>query len=561
MIKARTPSRLSSVPKAASPGGSAWKRHGVGVLASALLALCAALTLAAPVLAKAPPKLPSDRDLIDQYAAVEGAHLGEVLPGGPEKFIKLVESPKYSLTVHVYGKTYEAAANTECKYNSVENEATGCEITLYRAAHGDHNHNLRGTIAHEVFHVFEVRMSHGRAEFFNHGGWLIEGAATWVASALVEGDDGANFNWALYLHSPPTPLFSRVEEAVGFFGHMESSGINPWGRFKAMFEADSNTASYAAANVTKTFLDNEASVFFREKAWGDDWNATGKNVPSAKEVGLKVPAVSVTAKLHPKLLVKPYADGVYTLSLAAMPASMPVAEVVLLKGNMRLRSTDGDHVDALDEPQVLLCSDPKGCSCPGHNSDFQQFKTGDLAITGGVSGGEVEITARKPCEVLLPARSCEGLLPDFDVPVPAGIKAIVGQAPSAEVTHGNSSVSICLFLAKGIEMTNGEGESVFDGVIAASVEVQRYPSVASATEGFMRIPAFPKSLISHPDVGEEADLFTLSTPSAAGIEYAASAAVRVHNIVAQFTIFGTPGNTEASPAGALALLGAVTAKL
>ena len=542
---------------------SARLARALGRLAIALPALCAALVLAsAPALAKAPPpKLPSDRDLVDEYAAVEGAHLAEALPGGPETFIKVVDSPQYSLTVHVYGRTYAAAANTECKYTSFENEATSCEITVYRAAHREANHFLRGTIAHEVFHVFEARMSHGRPEFFAHGGWLIEGAATWAESDLVEGDDGADVNWRLYLRSPATPLFSRVEEAVGFFGHMESSGINPWGRFKAMFEASSNAASYDAAGVSKTFLDNEASVFFRERAFGDDWNATGKNVPSAKEVGLKIPGVGVTGKSHPKLVVKPYADGVYTLSIAALPASTPVAEVVLLKGSMRLRSTDGEHVNALDEPQVLLCSDPKGCSCPGHHSDFQQFKTGDLALTGGVSGGEVEITPRKPCEVLLPQRSCEGLLPGFDVPLPQGIKAVVGQAPSAEVTNGSSSISICLFLAKGSETTNAAGESVFDGVIAASVSVQRYPSVPAATEGFKRIPPFPKFLISHPAIGEEADLFTSSGDNGEGIEYSASAAVRVENVVAQFTIFSTPGNIEANPASATSLLAAVASKL
>ncbi len=67
--------------------------------------------------------------------------------------------------------------------------------------------------------------------------------------------------------------------------------------------------------------------------------------------------------------------------------------------------------------------------------------------------------------------------------------------------------------------------------------------------------------ISHPAVGEQADLLTSSTAGAEGIEYAAGAAVRVHDVVARFTIFGTPGNLGANPANALALPGAVTRKL
>jgi hypothetical protein len=536
--------------------------RAVKVVLGVLIVLVSVALCASPVLAKSPPKLPSDRDLVDEYAAVEGAELGEVLPGGPEAFITVINSPKYNLIVHAYGKTYPAAANTECGYDSSEDEPVHCRITVYREAYKDNNEYIRGVVAHEVFHVFEARMSGSEGHFDSEPGWLVEGAAVWVESVLVERDPNAHELWRNYLLSPQAPLFSRVYDAVGFFGHMESTELSPWKRFKAMFKATGSQAAYTAAiGTSKPFLDSEASVFFRASAFGAEWNAQGRNVPTAKEVGFKPTAVSVTAKTHPKLAVKPYADGAYHLSIAGLPAATPVAELVVVEGNVRLRSTGGGDVDATDPTQLLLCSDPKGCSCPGRPSHFEQFNTGDLAITGGTTGGEVQITPRKPCEVLLPGRSCEGLLPGFDVPVHETIKNVIGQAPSAESNRGASAISICLFLAKGHETVNAEGEETFDGVIAASVSVQRFPSITLATENFQRIQDFPKFLISHPKLGEEADLFTGETNEVAGIEYASLGAVRVHNVIAQFVIFGTPGNTEADPQASLALLSVVASEI
>ncbi len=69
-------------------------------VAAAVASLAVAISLAlgaAPALAGPSPYLSKDRTMIDAYAAVEGAKLGVVLPGGPEHFIALQESPKSSI--------------------------------------------------------------------------------------------------------------------------------------------------------------------------------------------------------------------------------------------------------------------------------------------------------------------------------------------------------------------------------------------------------------------------------------------------------------------------------
>ena len=52
-------------------------------------------------------------------------------------------------------------------------------ITIYGIARSKGEAVLRGTIAHEVFHVYEARMSGSEATTDAHEGWLVEGAATW----------------------------------------------------------------------------------------------------------------------------------------------------------------------------------------------------------------------------------------------------------------------------------------------------------------------------------------------------------------------------------------------
>src|ERR1019366_7003370 len=103
---------------------------------------------------------------------------------------------------------------------------------VYRISHSESESSLRGVIAHEVFHVYEGRMSGSEATNISHPGWLMEGAATWVESELVPNDRIARQDWGEYLSTPATELPARSYDGVGFFGHMVASHINPWTRFK-----------------------------------------------------------------------------------------------------------------------------------------------------------------------------------------------------------------------------------------------------------------------------------------------------------------------------------------
>lgn len=524
-----------------------------GVLGG-LAALIAIALPASPALAKPSSYLAKDRSLVYDYVAIEGAKVGVVLPGGPERFIEVKESSKSLLPT----PTGPALGLTDCRdaSNGQVGPATKCVIEFAVLPHK--NGELRETVAHEVFHVFQAIMSGTIENFIGEPrkDWLIEGSAMWVESDLVSKDRGARNEWKRYLRAPSTPLFSRSYSAIGFFGHMASTGLSPWPRFKAIFAATSSAAAYAAAvGGDPQFLDSEASVFFREPKFGALWDQEGPNVPTRTEVGFKPTAVSVTkASAAQTLIVKPYAEGPYELSIKGLPPEESVVELQVVSGYVRLHSIEGGRVTEIVNGQLLLCSDPMGCSCPSRPNHYEDFMRGDLAITGGPSGGEVRLTRRKPCEVLLAPVMCEQLLPGFSNEVSTGVGAILGQTLGAHVsTPEGTTVSNCGFLDKG----HLDSEGNFVGVVAPFVQVLRASTIAGAIRYYklISVPIPGYQLSPTPTIGEEAELLTKEGTGGTGeVEYGSIAAVRVHNIVLYYGLYGTPGNTEASPAASLALL-------
>ncbi len=144
-----------------------------------------------------------------------------------------------------------------------------------------------------MFHCLSAQIAGTLATYNAQGQWLSEGAAAWVESDLVANDPDARAWWAKYLNTPGTPLFSRDYDAIGFFGHLASGGIDPWRRFAAMFSAPSDAAAYAASGAGDAdVLDSEASAFFGDSTLGDDWTAyhqgnpiADSNVPRIHRVG------------------------------------------------------------------------------------------------------------------------------------------------------------------------------------------------------------------------------------------------------------------------------------
>lgn len=523
---------------------------------------------AVPALAKAPSAatlaayLNEDKKIAYEFAALESAKLGVKLPSGIESFVQVVQSPKYSLTGTVGARTFDAAALTGYEFYAEDHTPANCKITVSVAAHT--LGRIRGTLAHEVFHCYELAMSLTEANWDRKPtpSWLVEGAATWVDTDLVSRtEEPSSGELSNYYEHPSHTLFSRDYDGTGFFNHMQSVGIDPWPRFKAMFAATSNQAAYlAAVGSNLGFLTSEASVFFDE-ASGWPWAEHPKQRPLDAHFRPSTLRVGTSTRPVP---VAPYADGAYHLVLTGMSTSKPVLEVRVKKGYARIRSLNGGDVDEVVSGPLKLCSDPKGCSCPGHSETYPEFRDGDLAVTGGMTGGLVELIPQKRCETLLGPRTCENLLPGYSQTVANAIEVVgkhyepmgkFSKIESANPAVGFSS-STCLFLFDGtIKQRPLEGrnpseptepgetstEDYFYGSVASGVNVSRYATEAEA-KADLQIPFRPATnpeFTALHGVGDEAWLKTKQQPGSHGeLEQESEGFVRVRNLTAYFFIAG-----------------------
>ncbi len=560
---------------------------------AAALAVLLGAVLATPALARAPSAatlaayLQEDKTLAYELAGIEGAKLGVSLPGGPTFFIHLKQSRKYSLAGQVGAEPIDAAALTDPEFLT-DGTPIGCTIEIGTGAH--QLGIMRGTIAHEVFHCFEPVMAGDEADWDSRAThyWLVEGAAEWAGAELAgRREPVPEDERAVYYEHPSRPLFSRTYDAIGFFDHMQSVGISPWSKFKAMFaQEDDESAYFAAVGDDLDFLTTEASVFFRE-ASGWPWAPRPDNAPSGP-VRFRPATIAVGAGGHPPVDVDPYADGVYHLVLSTMSKSKPVLELRVRKGYVRIRSSNGDDVDKVITGAIKLCSLAEGCNCPGHDEHAPIFRDGDLAITGAVLGGRVELIARKRCETVLSAPSCETLLPGYSTTVADALETISAhfEAPGkfSKIEANNPSAgfhsSTCLFLFNGsiaqrrVQVTTPREpgvesaepvepmvEDYFRGAIASGVNVSRYATAEEAKTD-LQIPFRPATnpvYARKPGVGEEAWLKTTPRKAANGEqEYESAGFVRVRNLTAYFFI---AGNANAGPDEAGALLAQVASRL
>jgi hypothetical protein len=544
-----------------------------------VLALALACTLSSPALAKAPSAaartakysptpatlaayLAEDKKVAYEFAALEGAKLGVQLPSGIESFIQITQSPKYVLTGTVGARSFDAAALTGSEFYAVDHTPANCKITVSVAAHT--LQRIRGTLAHEVFHCYELAMSLTEANWNRSPApnWLVEGAATWVDADLVSRtEEPSSGELSNYYATPSRALFSRDYDGTGFFNHMQSAGIDPWTRFKAMFAATSNAAAYREAiGGNLNFLTTEASVFFHE-ASGWPWAEHPEQRPVHAHFQPSTLRVGASTRPVP---VAPYADGAYRLVLTSMSSKKPVLEVRVKKGYARIKALGGGNVDELVSGPLKLCSDPQGCSCPGHNEDYPEFREGDLAVTGAATGALVELIPQKRCEVLLGPRTCENLLPNYTEAVANTLETVakhfepLGKFSKIETANPRAgfSSSTCLFLFDGtirqrplegrnlsepLEPGETDTESYFYGSVASGVNVSRYATEAEA-KADLQIPFRPASnpeFAALRGIGSEAWLKSRERSGAHGEpEHESAGFVRVRNLTAYFFIAG-----------------------
>jgi hypothetical protein len=141
---------------------------------------------------------------------------------------------------------------------------SSCPITIETLTGVSDSNARMATLTHELWHCYEAQImgvgaftnaSNAHPLNVNGASWLIEGSAEWVGECSV-GDCGTQGSfisgqwWDQYLSNPQTPLFQRGYDAIGFYAHMQESGISPFERLPAMLTAGSDASAFARLKST-----------------------------------------------------------------------------------------------------------------------------------------------------------------------------------------------------------------------------------------------------------------------------------------------------------------------
>jgi hypothetical protein len=163
---------------------------------------------------------------------------------------------------------------------------TECRISLTPNAQklDPHSKEIRSTLTHEIFHCFTIDLI-GMDENLDLPKWIKEGGASWVGEDYVGGSTIPDLQkgWTKYL-TQEVGLFDRSYDGMGFFAHLQNSGINPWDVFdKIIVLGKSDLAFQKILNEGGSqFLETWASGLSRSPGLGGMWDTKGPGITNEK---------------------------------------------------------------------------------------------------------------------------------------------------------------------------------------------------------------------------------------------------------------------------------------
>jgi von Willebrand factor type D domain len=308
---------------------------------------------------------------------------------------KLTPKPKLKLKV-VAGTSQEksnawADTLTVDIDGNVTKDSPFCRVRLLPVGQAEKNADFRElALAHEAFHCIQDDvMGAENALLVNRRDWLLEGSADWAAISIRRpiGWDVAGGNLEEYFNTPRTPLFSRVYDAVGFFGHAELMVGDLWPRMIAILREKTSLGSYTAAGgIGVTFLNSWGSSTFNRPKVGFDWYST---TPLATPPDF-LPSGSVPIWSDVELVdAGPYALARYIIDGEVGLAKKKPLLHVQIKGFARLGNISLDTIDLEDAwfwlgPGFARC--PPGTQGTPPPARPLGQRGALLALTGGLFG-------------------------------------------------------------------------------------------------------------------------------------------------------------------------------
>ena len=283
-----------------------------------------------------------------------------------------------------------------------------------------HPEFVQASLAHEMWHCIQNAYVGGAK--LTAPSWIVEGQAEWVGETLYAPTAiGASW-WQAYLQTPPTSLYSRTYDGVGFYLHLAEEGINPGPVLLPMLTAASNDAAFQGTGAdADKYLDSWSSGLFRDQTLGQDWYATGfsdaliaqaqalwppKNPPKDPKQELDV-ANGDTKQVSASKVTNQLFDLVPSADLV----------IVQITGHARLRTGALDDVGLQDR---VYCTVDKQCACPPGEMwigpttvEYMPPNTpSQLALTGALNGAKGVVVGASMDQFCKPIASTKpGLCP------------------------------------------------------------------------------------------------------------------------------------------------------
>jgi hypothetical protein len=132
-------------------------------------------------------------------------------------------------------------------------------------------------LAHEVYHCFQIELLGIEAQS-RLPQWLKEGSATWVGETFAGSSIASATHWERYLRTAGS-LLERDYDAVGFFAHLQNSGVNVWRELDDLLQLPPALAfSQAARDGGDDFLQTWPMGLSRRPDLGAGWDTDGPGI-------------------------------------------------------------------------------------------------------------------------------------------------------------------------------------------------------------------------------------------------------------------------------------------
>lgn len=297
-----------------------------------------------------------------------------------------------------------------------------CQIQVTNRGEGLSGFEFSHIVAHETFHCFQYDIAKTAADAARVAPWLAEGSAAWVGEVVSSGSTVGAEYWENWLKFPWWPVFSRTYDGIGFFMHLQESGIDPWKILVTMLrkgESSSADAYLVAATggSSDRMLDALGPSYIRELSLSPDWSTVGAGLPEY----VKTPVISAALANGDVTYAGANPLAAFPLTIEATADALVIRESYASPGKAHglVRFADGTQKALEEAVGKPFCLKPGGCTCPtgsaGAGHAWQTASQGHVLFglfghTDGIivtiEGMSVDTTCSKAPKDFVPPENC-----------------------------------------------------------------------------------------------------------------------------------------------------------